>query len=228
MFRARDDEMTFVLLARDKAALLQFERGLRSAFASAKTGLEMRKLGKPSNVQGQWRQSRDNGLCRLLPPRRTWETAMGFEPIELPSFSSLSSGRVQAGRFAGASRLYEAYGTGQDRPGLVWADNVVRHTNRPVLILTPLALVSRRSVRRTSSVSTPNSPDWQIHQKIVVTNYERLHYFNPTDFIASHVTRVLCLKDADSKQKRVSPSLPGLCLIACSARPLLLQTITTN
>jgi len=61
----------------------------------------------------------------------------------------------------------------------------VRHTNKPVLILTPLA-VSYQTVgeaekfgvecRRSSDGKLPVSP------MAIVANYERLHYFSPSDF----------------------------------------------
>ena len=67
---------------------------------------------------------------------------------------------------------------------LVRAENVVRHANQPVLLLTPLA-VSAQTVaegekfgiecRRQREGEGPRVG-------INVTNYERLHYFNPSDF----------------------------------------------
>lgn len=66
---------------------------------------------------------------------------------------------------------------------LVWAENVVRKTNRPVLILTPLAVASQ-TVREGEkfSIAAQRSPAGEVHPGINVVNYERLHYFTATDF----------------------------------------------
>jgi len=99
------------------------------------------KLGKPSNVQGQWRQSRDNGLCRLSGLQDELGDGYGFEPIGCRRSSSLSSGRVQAGRFAGAEPPctkpmdWARPSRNSSGPTTLFATRI-----RPVLILTPLAV----------------------------------------------------------------------------------------
>jgi hypothetical protein len=66
---------------------------------------------------------------------------------------------------------------------LVWAENVARKTNKPVLILTPLA-VSLQTVREAEKfdIECVRSVDGTVKSRIVVTNYERLHHFRPADF----------------------------------------------
>jgi len=66
---------------------------------------------------------------------------------------------------------------------LVWAENVVRKTNKPVLIITPLA-VSSQTVREGEkfNIDCVRSIDGKIKSKIIVTNYERLHYFDKNKF----------------------------------------------
>lgn len=65
---------------------------------------------------------------------------------------------------------------------LVWAENVARHTNGNVLIVAPLA-VSHQTVHEGEKfgVDVRRSTDGTTHQ-ITVTNYERLHLFDPNDF----------------------------------------------
>jgi hypothetical protein len=65
---------------------------------------------------------------------------------------------------------------------LVWAENVRRHTGRPVLIVTPLA-VGPQTVREAEKfgIEAKLCRDGKHGGGIVVTNYERLHYFDPTD-----------------------------------------------
>lgn len=66
---------------------------------------------------------------------------------------------------------------------LVWAENVVRKTNRNVLVLTPLA-VSSQTIREAAKFGIeahrPHGP--RERTGITVTNYERLHHFDPNDF----------------------------------------------
>src|SRR5947209_949317 len=74
-------------------------------------------------------------------------------------------------------------GLGKTPMQLTWADNVVRHVNRPVLVLTPLA-VGSQTVREAVKFGfdAEQSRDGWSSKPIVVTNYEKLHLFRPGDF----------------------------------------------
>lgn len=86
---------------------------------------------------------------------------------------------------------------------LVWAENVVRHTNKPVLVLTPLA-VSAQTVREAAKfgVDAVRSQDGMIpaNAKIVVTNYDRLERFSPHDFAGAVCDESGCIKNMDAKR----------------------------
>ncbi len=108
----------------------------------------------------------------------------GFEPVWLPDclfgFQGHSTGwALRKGRAA----LLQDCGMGKTVELLVWSENVVRHTNRPVLVLTPLA-VSAQTVREAEKfgVEAGQSRDGTLHRNITVTNYEKLHLFDPDDF----------------------------------------------
>ena len=65
----------------------------------------------------------------------------GFDPVELPGFlfdfqSDLVTWALRKGRAA----IFGDCGLGKTPMQLVWADQVARHTGKPVLILTPLAV----------------------------------------------------------------------------------------
>lgn len=64
---------------------------------------------------------------------------------------------------------------------LVWAENVARHTGKPVLIVSPLG-VAPQTVREAHKfgMDAAVSREGNISGRLVVTNYERLHYFDPT------------------------------------------------
>ncbi len=84
--------------------------------------------------------------------------------------------------------MFADCGLGKTVCQLVWADNIVQKTNKPVLILTPLA-VSYQTVKEGEKfgIKCKRSNNGEIKSKIVVTNYERLHYFNKNEF-----TGVVC------------------------------------
>lgn len=108
----------------------------------------------------------------------------GFDPVWMPEFLydfqvALTEWALRKGRAA----ILADCGLGKTPMQLVWAENVRRYTNRPVLIVTPLA-VSYQTVREAEkfNIEVIQSRDGKHSGGIVVTNYERLHYFNPAEF----------------------------------------------
>ncbi len=83
----------------------------------------------------------------------------------------------------GKAAIFADCGLGKTPIQLVWADQIAKHTNKPVLILTPLA-VSAQTVKEGAKfgIEVSRSKDGQHKGKITVTNYESLHNFNPVDF----------------------------------------------
>lgn len=84
----------------------------------------------------------------------------------------------------GRAAIFADCGLGKTPVQLVWAENVVRHTNGRVLILTPLA-VGPQTVREAEKfgIEALHCRDGKFGAaRIVVTNYERLHYFDAKDF----------------------------------------------
>lgn len=108
----------------------------------------------------------------------------GFAPVFMPDFlfdfqASLVAWAVRKGRAA----IFADCGLGKTPMELVWAENVVRNTRKSVLILTPLA-VTMQMEREAMKFGIPAkiSCNGVAHTAITITNYERLHYFNPDDF----------------------------------------------
>lgn len=78
--------------------------------------------------------------------------------------------------------------------------NVVRKTNGNVLILTPLAVADQVvSEGEKFGIDAEKSRDGKFVKNIVVTNYERLKYFNPVDFVG-------CVADESSILKNFKGS----------------------
>ena len=108
----------------------------------------------------------------------------GFEPVDLPGHlfdfqRTLVEWAVRKGRGA----IFADCGMGKTPMSLAWADQVNRHTGKPVLLLTPLAVGFQivheahkfghdAALSRTGKVTAP----------ITVTNYEQLSKFDSADF----------------------------------------------
>jgi hypothetical protein len=129
----------------------------------------------------------------------------GFEPLWIPDFlfdfqKSLCEWSITKGRGA----IFADCGLGKTPMQLVWAQNVVQHTNKPVLILTPLS-VGAQTVREGSKfgIECHQSKDGTTPTSaaIVVTNYERLHHFNPDDFAGVACDESSILKNFDGATK---------------------------
>ncbi|MCP3961251.1 MAG: helicase [bacterium] len=115
------------------------------------------------------------------------DNAAGFEPLWMPDFLYPFQADPSVGWALrkGRAGLFYDCGLGKTPMQLVWAENVARKTGGRVLILTPLAVAPQTvregqkfgiEVTRSSDGTGIDGP------RIVVTNYERLHYFEPSAF----------------------------------------------
>jgi hypothetical protein len=103
-----------------------------------------------------------------------------FLPDELFDFQKyVLDWGIRKGRCA----LFEDCGLGKSFQELVWAENVARHAKGRVLIITPLA-VTAQMVREGEKfgIECHRSYKGELF-RITVTNYERLHMFDPSDFV---------------------------------------------
>lgn len=94
-------------------------------------------------------------------------------------------------------------GLGKTLIQLSEAYNVVLHTNKKVLILTPLAVAFQfiEEAKKLGIDDIEYSKDGKHTKKIVICNYERLHYFNPSDFIGLLLDESSILKNFEGKIK---------------------------
>lgn len=106
---------------------------------------------------------------------------------------------VQKGRIG----LFADTGLGKTLMQLAFAQNVVMHTNRPVLILTPLA-VAFQFLKEAEAIGIDDiehTKDGRFTKKIVICNYERLHHLNADDFAGVLLDESSILKNFDGKIK---------------------------
>ena len=108
----------------------------------------------------------------------------GFKPLWMPDClydfqAAMTEWSIRKGR----AEIMADCGLGKTPMGLTWASNVARHTLKPTLYITPLA-VGGQTIREAEKfgIEAKQSRDGKSDGHIIVTNYERLHYFSPDDF----------------------------------------------
>jgi hypothetical protein len=128
----------------------------------------------------------------------------GFDPTFVPDFlfpfqKSLLEWLVRKGR----GSIMADCGLGKTALQLTWAQNVVEKTNKPVLILTPLA-VGSQTVREAHKfgIEAAQSRDGKVNSKIVITNYQQLSKFDWQDFAGVGCDESSILKNFDGKIKQ--------------------------
>ena len=150
----------------------------------------------------------------------------GFAPIALPSYLfDFQSAMVDWALRKGRAALFEDCGLGKTPQELVWADNVVRHTNGRVLFCAPLAVafqVAREAEK--FGVDVTVSRDGKIGGSgIYLTNYERLGLFDSSDFVGMVCDESSILKSFDGATKQAITifmrKLPYRLLATATAAP---------
>lgn len=125
--------------------------------------------------------------------------ASGFDlPASLfPHQSALTSWAIRRGRAA----IFADTGLGKSRMQVAWADAVHRHTGRPVLILAPLAVAPQTVVEGLGlGVNILHCREMaEVGPGINITNYDRLHRFDPAHFGGVVLDESSCIKHHDTK-----------------------------
>lgn len=128
----------------------------------------------------------------------------GFEPVYIPDIAfdfqrEVISRAVKKGRIA----IFADTGLGKTLMQLSIANNIIQHTNKKVLILAPLA-VAFQFLLESEKIGIDDieySKDGKHTKKIVICNYERLHYFDKNDFIGVICDESSILKNFEGKTK---------------------------
>ena len=128
----------------------------------------------------------------------------GFKAIWLPESAFdfqkfIIEKTVSKGRYG----VFADTGLGKTLIQIAIANNVVLHTNKRVLILTPLAVAFQflKEAERIGIDDIEQSKDGKFTKKIVIANYERLHHFNPEDFECVMLDESSILKNYDGATK---------------------------
>lgn len=126
----------------------------------------------------------------------------GFAPLWLPEFLfDFQASLVEWATRKGRAAIFADCGLGKTAMELVWSENVVRKAGR-VLLLTPLAVTHQiADEARKFGMRATVSRDGVAADGITVTNYEKLHLFNPADFAGCVCDESSILKSYDGKTR---------------------------
>ena len=129
----------------------------------------------------------------------------GFDPIWMPSMLfPFQRAMVEWSCRKGRAAVFADCGLGKTFIQLTWAENVARKTDGRVLILTPLA-VAFQTVKEGEKIGAEvihRRDGLHSGDRIVVTNYERLHHFSPDDFDGIVCDESSILKNFDGETRK--------------------------
>ena len=145
-----------------------------------------------------------NAYLKFLEGKRHSIGEFGFNANYIPEIAFdfqkfIIEKAVRKGRMA----IFADTGLGKTLIQLSIAKNIINHTNKNVLILTPLAVAFQFIVEaeKLGIDDIEYSKDGKSTKKIVICNYERLHYFDPKDFVGVILDESSILKNFDGKIK---------------------------
>lgn len=153
------------------------------------------------------------------------DSEYGFEPLWMPDFLfPFQRGMVQWATRKGHAALFEDCGLGKTPQQLVWAENVLRKTGRPVLVVAPLAVTFQTlGEAEKFGIDAAVSRDGKVTAGVTITNYDRLHHFDPADVAGMVCDESSAIKSFDSERKalvtRFMRKLPYRLLCTATAAP---------
>jgi superfamily II DNA or RNA helicase len=146
---------------------------------------EMRLLGWQDQIKEEACEFVDRKAYSVFLDRKSQlGGCSGFAPLWIPDkMFDFQKFLLEWSLLKGRGAVLADCGLGKTFIELAWAQNVLQKTNRPVLILTPLA-VGQQTVDEgvKFGIEATRSRDGKHRGGIIVTNYEKLHHFDALDF----------------------------------------------
>jgi len=149
----------------------------------------------------------------------------GFDPGSMPDYLyDFQAFLVEWALRKGKAAIFADCGLGKTAMQLTWAKKIVEHTNKRVLIVTPLA-VAQQTEREAEKfgVDAKRSKAGELESKIVVTNYDRLHLFDSSDFTGFVCDESSILKSVGGETRkqitRFTLKMPYRLLCTATAAP---------
>lgn len=129
----------------------------------------------------------------------------GFDPDYLnPNLFDFQKYITEYAVKKGRSGIFLDTGLGKTLIELTIAHNYVGKTNKPVLIITPLAVANQfiLEAEKFGISDVEHTRDGKFTKKIILINYERLHYVNSSDFDCVILDESSILKNFDGAIKQ--------------------------
>lgn len=161
--------------------------------------------------------------AELIARKQKKEMSTGHTPKVLnanlyPFQRSIVEWAVKKGRAA----IFADTGLGKTLMQLSWADEVANETNKPVLVLAPLA-VSEQTIAQgqTFGIAVNRIGSGDATSGIWITNYEQLHKLDLTQFVGIVLDESSILKASDGKTRQsiISASQEIPYRLSCTATP---------
>lgn len=133
----------------------------------------------------------------------------GFKANYIPEMAfDFQSYTIEKAMLRGRNANFLDTGLGKTLVQISLAYNIVKEKNKKVLILTPLAVAFQfiLEAEKLGIDDIEYSKDGKHTKKIVICNYERLHYFNENDFEGVILDESSILKNFDGKIKNAVTS----------------------
>jgi len=128
----------------------------------------------------------------------------GFKANYIPDIAfDFQKHIIEKAILKGRMAIFADTGLGKTLIQLSIANNIIQETNKKVLILTPLAVAFQfiLEAKKLGIDDIEYSKDGKHTKKIVICNYERLHYFKSEDFVGVILDESSILKNFDGKIK---------------------------
>ena len=146
-----------------------------------------------------------NDYEKFLENKRHLIGNFGFKANYIPDMAfDFQRFIIEKAVLKGRTAVFADTGLGKTLIQLSIAKNIINETNKKVLILTPLAVAFQfiLEAEKLGIDDIEYSKDGKHTKKIVVCNYERLHYFNENDFVGIILDESSILKNFDGKIKQ--------------------------
>ena len=134
----------------------------------------------------------------------------GFEALWIPKCAvDFQENIIQESVKKGRIGIFADTGLGKTLMLLSIAQNIILKTNKRVILLTPLAVAFQflDEALKIGIDDIEYSKDGKFTKKIVICNYERLHYFNSNDFECVILDESSILKNFNGQIKNQITSL---------------------
>ena len=126
----------------------------------------------------------ENGYGQFIARKLHEGADHGFDPLWMPAaLFDFQASLVEWALRKGRAAILADCGLGKSPMELAWAENIHRYTNKPVLLLTPLAVGAQMEREAEKfGIDARRSKDGRTAAGITITNYEQLHKFAPGHF----------------------------------------------